>query len=170
MQWIRKGWNGEYSLGKIFWLFGILYPLLVGFAGGFVIGFLMAIVSGGAPNAAGLLRMQQLFQLLAVPYTIWWGVATWRSAAMASKFWGVLAKIVVVLAIIGMPFQIYGSFQPLPPTLLEQSPQARCEEQMRAHAKENGADPERYMADNQAYLQECINYYTSLNARKAPNE
>ncbi len=39
-----------------------------------------------------------------------------------------------------------------------------CEQIMTEHAQHNGADPQLYIAQNQEYLQQCIQYYQSRDA------
>ena len=43
-----------------------------------------------------------------------------------------------------------------------------CEQNMRDYAQKNGVNPEQYIAQNQAYIEQCIQYYKSQDA--TPNK
>lgn len=55
---------------------------------------------------------------------------------------------------------------PAPATTAGQEDQyrANCEQTMTDYAKKNGADPKLYIAQNQAYIQKCIQYYKDKTA------
>ena len=85
MKWIGRLWRGEYSLGKAFWVFGILISVLWYFATKFLSMALlvaMLFIGFGDPSAPNGLLGGSLFILaamaaLTLAYQILAGVGIW---------------------------------------------------------------------------------------------
>lgn len=172
MGWIRRGWNGEMGLAKIFWLYGFVFPFVVGFIYGFAAGFIRGFMHASGNVSEGMETILHstdiLISVLTVVYTIWWVVGTWRSATngSSSKIWKFLAKAFLILSAIAIPFMIYGMLSGDALVDTEMNPEKFCLSEMRNHALRGGAEPEKYIKDNQAYLQDCINYYSKAQPQK----
>jgi hypothetical protein len=88
MKWIGRLWRGEYSLGKAFWVFGILISVLWYFATKFLsMALLVAMLFIGfsGPSAPSGLLGGSLFILgvmavVTLAYQILAAVGIWRSA------------------------------------------------------------------------------------------
>jgi hypothetical protein len=93
MKWIGRLWRGEYSLGKSFWVFGILISVLWYFATKFLsmaLLVLMLFIGFSGPSAPAGLLNGSLFiffamVVLTLAYEVIAGVGIWRSA---TKFAG----------------------------------------------------------------------------------
>ena len=107
MKWIGRLWRGEYSLGKAFWVFGILISVLWYFATKFLsmaLLVLMLFLGFSGPSApAGLLGGSLfIFFVMAVLTLAYEGlvaVGVWRSAAnfTGKRLYAILAQGVAAL-------------------------------------------------------------------------
>ena len=92
MKWIGRLWHGEYSLGKAFWLFGIVISIIWYFVTKFLSMALMVAMlfigfSGpSAPNGllGGSLFILAAMAVLTLAYQVLAGVGIWRSAGTFS--------------------------------------------------------------------------------------
>jgi hypothetical protein len=88
MKWIGRLWRGEYSLGKAFWLFGIVISIIWYFVTKFLsVALMVAMLFIGfsgpsAPNGllGGSLFILAAMAVLTLSYQILAGVGIWRSA------------------------------------------------------------------------------------------
>ena len=89
----RDSWQGKASLAKAFWLvyfvFGIIINLIV-------LALLSATMPGFNYEANSNLLMSIVF-----PYTLFSAICVWRCGKNSYILWNVLAKVVVVLALLG---------------------------------------------------------------------
>jgi hypothetical protein len=92
---IGRIWRGEEGLARTFWVYGFAVNILLK---GLLL--LIAFVSSGVPTF-GLAVLGVLAFSLVYSIFIWVGI--WRSASRYAgpKTWAVLAKIAVVVSIIG---------------------------------------------------------------------
>ena len=107
MKWIGRLWRGEYSLGKAFWVFGILISVLWYFATKFLsMALLVAMLFIGfsGPSAPDGLLGGSLFILavmiaITLAYALLVSVGIWRSAAnfAGKSAYSFLARGAVVL-------------------------------------------------------------------------
>ncbi len=92
MELIKRAWKGEEKLWKVFWLYGVL--------AGIVLNLLLTVLIGNP----------LLAKLILLPYSVWVLVSLWRCAWNAgAKFWGVIARILVVINIISYVFALIGA-------------------------------------------------------------
>lgn len=86
--YFNKFWDGELSLPVSYWLFGFVYPFLIGF-----FCFFVGTIIGISEN---------VLILLILPWTIFWAVGCWRSSDRYKglMLWSVLAKISIVLSVV----------------------------------------------------------------------
>jgi hypothetical protein len=110
MKWIGQLWRGEYSLGKAFWVFGILISVLWYFVTKFLsmaLLVLMLLIGFGGPSADGLLAgsLSILFAMavLTLAYEVLAGVGIWRSAG---KFPGKSAYAVFARGAVALYFAL----------------------------------------------------------------
>jgi hypothetical protein len=121
MKWIAKLWRGEFELGKAFWVFGILIPVLGYFLSKFLTAALLVVmlVFGLAgPSAPNGLLFCSLFVLgvmvvITLAYQVLAGVGIWRSA---NKFEGKasfarLARGVIVLYVAYFIWSVFAAVQ-----------------------------------------------------------
>lgn len=100
MNWLKKLWNGEYSLPMSYWVFMVLIGN---------IGFTLALL------IAQTLSWPMLFLALVVvglPYTVVAMVGTWRAANayVGWKGWAIAAQILIVFGVIRSVFDIFTAF------------------------------------------------------------
>ena len=83
---IAKLWRGDYGLAKTFWLWGVLVTI--------ILQLLLKYLSGVAAIT---------MSLLALIYAVLWSVSMWRAANKYTgrRLWPILAKVVVILNIVG---------------------------------------------------------------------
>lgn len=81
-------WNGDVSLVKSYWLVGVVFGVLVGFASG-----MLVVIMG--------LNIDAVYGLL-IPWYIYSTVGIWRSSNKykGPKHWAILAKVAVVIGIL----------------------------------------------------------------------
>ena len=86
-----KFWRGEFALPLVYWVFGVLVPLLALL----VISLVVARVS----NMTLALSMARVFLAALFSYQLVWMVSTWRAANnyRGPQQWALAAKTVVVL-------------------------------------------------------------------------
>jgi len=95
MGWIAEGWRGEKELWKVFWIYGALLIILAKVAN--VVIWLYSDINFDRPTALQYLTMLAL----QISYSIWFLVATWRCAFNTiHRFWGYVARVVVILFIL----------------------------------------------------------------------
>jgi len=176
MGWIGRAWRGEERLWKVYWIYG------------WVVGVVFNIISNVIENKIGTI----LLGVVAIIYLIWLLVAEWRCAFNADwKFWSYVVRVLVIICVIGfilaIGLAIVGLFVggPLPahsdapvvaaPTGEKPSWDSYyldgCKQTMTDYAKQNNIDPEQYISQNQAWLQECVQAYKKENAaggKKSP--
>ena len=107
MKWIGRLWRGEYSLGKAFWVFGVLISVLWYFATKFLsmaLLVLMLFLGFSGPSAPAGLLSGSLFiffamAVLTLAYEVLVGVGIWRSAAKftGNRVYSFLARGTVAL-------------------------------------------------------------------------
>jgi hypothetical protein len=107
MKWMGRLWRGEYSLGKAFWVFGILISVLWYFATKFLstaLLVLMLFIGFSGPSAPNGLLGGSLFILaamaaLTLAYQVLAGVGIWRSAGTFSgkPAYAIFARCAVAL-------------------------------------------------------------------------
>jgi len=107
MKWTGRLWRGEYSLGKAFWLFGIVISILWYFVTKFLSMALMVamlFIGFSGPSAPAGLLNGSLFiffamVVLTLAYEVLVGVGIWRSAAKFTGKWiySILARGAVAL-------------------------------------------------------------------------
>ena len=107
MKWIGHLWRGEYSLGKAFWVFGILISVLWYFVTKFLsmaLMVLMLLIGFSGPSApdgllAGSISILFAMAVLTLAYEVLAGVGIWRSAGKfpGKSAYAVLARGAVAL-------------------------------------------------------------------------
>jgi hypothetical protein len=88
--------DGDYGLAKTYWLFGVLVN--VGF------NILFKVVESTASYPRQALAQILILTSISVAYGIVVIIGTWRASSkyQGPKFWAVLAKIMVVIGIVGL--------------------------------------------------------------------
>lgn len=112
MKWIGRLWRGEYSLGKSFWLFGILISVLWYFATkllSMALLVLMLFIGFSGPSAPAGLLNGSLFiffamVVLTLAYEVLAGVGIWRSAG---KFPGKSAYALLARGAVALYFVLF---------------------------------------------------------------
>ena len=118
MQMLKKLWNGDYSLGKSYWFFGNIVPLIF-----FIFLILFALFCQTDPLNS-LLNLKfvppELYQkslilffcLIFLIYTFVSTVGIWRTANKhtGKKHWAILAKVTIFFAIFSYGKDIYKFF------------------------------------------------------------
>lgn len=87
-------------------------------------------------------------------------IAQWKCAFNADwKIWGYIVRIFVILSVIGL---LLGILKDIFIQSVSNTDTVRaakeCKKEMIEFAEKNGADPRRYMAENQAYFKECVQF------------
>jgi hypothetical protein len=93
---IKTFWEGEYSLGQSFWIYGVLLNLILSLP----LIYADMNVDSLSESAATLFLLYFVFFIAAY---VWINVGIWRSATNYAKkksIWGGVAKVVVVLSIL----------------------------------------------------------------------
>jgi hypothetical protein len=109
MEWIGRLWRGEVALGKAFWLFGVLVPIILAIAAGlFITAVLLVLVlfmfsPSGVP--AWVTSGPNVVVVLAVimfVYEVIAFVGVWRSAARFSgnRIYTIVARGVLGLCLV----------------------------------------------------------------------
>ncbi len=105
-----KFWNGDYSLPKMYWVYGVCLPIAVSIC---VYAILAVIAQGGHhDNTALVVGIGGiLLMVLSVIYLVMWSVGTWRAATKYTgrPIWAILAKIMIVLSCLNF---LRGMLQP----------------------------------------------------------
>lgn len=116
MNLFAKSWRGEASLAKAFWLVYFLFSIMIGL----IIAFILSLI---IPSFT-YVTYNNLIMSILFPYTVFSAICVWRCAKNALLIWSILARIVVVLAVISGLFHIYyliagphmGTITSAPPT------------------------------------------------------
>lgn len=95
MDMLKKVWEGNERLVLTFWLWGVV--------GGFIVRFVVFLLLGSMPVLAGI---------IVLPYQVFIWVGVWRSSDnyKGANIWALLAKILVVLGVLGT---VYSFFNPV---------------------------------------------------------
>lgn len=109
-----RSWKGEASLAKAFWLVYFLFGIIIGL----IISILLSFV---IPNFSYITHNNLIMTIL-FPYTVFSAICVWRCAKNSSAIWRILARIIVVLAIISGLFHIYYLFAVPHPTAINGVP------------------------------------------------
>jgi len=96
---IKKLIDGDFGLAKTYWLFGVV--------GGIALNLLMMLVI-----LTGSVVLIVTAMLLSFAFATAIFIAIWNSATKysGSKFWSVLAKIIVVLNVVGLVLTVINAF------------------------------------------------------------
>ncbi|HEY4697244.1 MAG: hypothetical protein A3J49_12470 [Gallionellales bacterium RIFCSPHIGHO2_02_FULL_57_16] len=93
---MKRAWNGEERLWKIFWLYNILGVLFFVVIGKFCQAFLIAAENNNR-SYIGMTIFMSVIMILSIPYIIWALISLWRCAFNAGwKGWGYLGRAYVV--------------------------------------------------------------------------
>jgi len=93
-----QSWKGTASLAKAFWLVYIVT--------GIVLWIVVSVIVGMFnPNLDPMFK-QNLVTVCVLPYTLFSLICVWKCASNSHIVWNVLARIVVVLALLGNIFSI----------------------------------------------------------------
>lgn len=213
MGFIKRAWNGQEKLWKVYWLYGVLLGIV---AQVIFLGLEILSAIGGFYIVACVLAT-----LLLLAYAVWSNVALWRCAWNAkATFWGYVVRILVVISAITYAFMFKGllmgmlmsepAVTPSTAPVVEMSPaaapapvvsdaipaaapavapatpeavqapvaaapavaapapaaapmdaSAACTKKMTDYATQQHVDPAAYIAQNQPYLQQCIQFMTN---------
>ena len=97
MDELKKAWNGEEALWRVFWLYYIVLGLGLALAAGYL--FDLSLWAGRIGYAVALL------------WSFWAIIAVWRCSDNSEwRSWGIIARIVVVLALIKFGHDLYKEF------------------------------------------------------------
>lgn len=132
MELIKRAWNGEEKLWKVFWLYNVL--------GGIVISFLVSLVP-----IIGI--------LLCIIYFVWNTVSLWRCAWNASiKLWGYILRVLIIFCVLVIPLGIIlGGMQ----KAKELITQAECRKEFQAKAQQQGTTLLEYMQQHADEFYKC---------------
>lgn len=98
MSLIKECWRGERPLGRVFWRYYVTF----GFAFVAVLTILLALlVESSLPDVLKTPIMLAGAVLL-LAYAIWIMVSIWRCAKLAKPIWRILARLWVILVILGV--------------------------------------------------------------------
>lgn len=99
MNLLAMAWRGQERLWRAYWLLGIPFSLLGAI---YAIGF-----SRGSEHHILILG----FSLLLTAILVFWSVAVWRcSNNVESKFWGLAARVVVVVNLAAFALEWFKAF------------------------------------------------------------
>ena len=95
MDRLKKVFNGDERLVITYWVWG----LIGGFVYGFSVGFVLGLLGFTEPL---------LISILTLPFLLFIWVSIWRSSGkyQGPTIWAILAKIAVVLGVIGFIYQL----------------------------------------------------------------
>lgn len=90
MNWLKKLWNGEYSLPMSYWVFMVIL-------GNFGIVIAMQVLT-----AINIIPLLAIGIAVAVAYTVVAVVGTWRAASKYAgwKGWAIIVQVLIALGII----------------------------------------------------------------------
>lgn len=88
-----RSWKGQESLAKAFWLVYALFGIIVGIVIALI--FMLTV-----PNF-DYATYNNTIMAVGFPYTLFSAICVWRCAKNSHIVWNILAKIVVVLGVIG---------------------------------------------------------------------
>lgn len=183
--WFVRAFHGEARLWTVFWLMGfaLILPMIIGIP-------MIHTTFGSSPKTS--LGIMIFYILLLQGFHL---LCVWKCAFNCGwSGWGYIARIIAVIAILGLLFQILGTARflgdknyqvtlssdrsapsesgnnpvpavsitsttvpaPAPSAAMPATAQAACEKRMADYAIANHGDPKAYIAQNQAYLQQCI--------------
>ena len=88
--------DGDYGLAKTYWLFGVLVNV--------VFNVLFKVIESTASNPRQALAQMLILTSIGVAYGVVVIIGTWRASSkyQGPKFWAILAKIMVVIGIVGL--------------------------------------------------------------------
>jgi len=93
-----QSWKGQASLAKAFWLVYVVIGLVIGI----IVGILVYKMSHASPE-----YQQNLSRAIMFPYTLFASICVWRCGKNSMMLWNILAKIIVVLGILGGLYSIF---------------------------------------------------------------
>jgi hypothetical protein len=104
---IARHWRGEFSLPRSYWL----NHILLGIGVGLVFGALgIAINHGAVEQPVRWLISHCLTWSVIILFTIWSAIGVWRAASAyrraGKRFWGVTAKVTIVLGALNLAYSI----------------------------------------------------------------
>jgi hypothetical protein len=93
----ERSWKGEASLAAAFWLVYFVFSIIIGF----IIAFIFAMMVPNFSNPEIYVQYTPLIKAILFPYTLFSAICVWRCAKNSWILWNVLARIIIVLAILG---------------------------------------------------------------------
>lgn len=96
MDIFTRSWKGEASLAAAFWLVYFLF--------GIILAIIVTLIFKVTVADFNYTQYQGIIAAVCFPYTLFSVICVWRCARNSSTLWRVLARIIVILAII---FGIY---------------------------------------------------------------
>lgn len=98
MDWMKRAWNGQERLWKVFWIYGAVAGLIAG-----VINFALVFAAGKV--------VSQAFSALMIVYWVFIAVSEWRCAFNVSwRGWGYIVRFLVILGAIVQIYNVYALF------------------------------------------------------------
>ncbi len=135
MERIKRAWRGEEPLWKVFWVYGFL--------GGIVLGFVKAIIENSILGMPGII----LYWIVYIAYLIWNTVSQWRCAFNAGwRGWGYIVRALIILGLVLIPLGLLAGGLFVGQDLVKA---AECRKEARQYAANGGEDVE-------AFKQECL--------------
>ena len=100
-----KSYKGEASLAKAFWLIYVLFSMILSLV---ILGAFFIFI----PDFSNTLQAneewyQSLIQVIQLPYLIFAAIAVWRCAKNSWIVWNILARVLIVLTVLGSFYEIY---------------------------------------------------------------
>ncbi len=91
-----RAWKGKASLAAAFWLVHVVFGIIIAIIISIICSFFIA--NFFTPDVYS--QYSDLVMTIYFPYTLYSAICVWRCAKNSSMVWAVIARILVVLAII----------------------------------------------------------------------
>lgn len=105
MNFIQKHWNGEFSLGISYWIFGSLFG--IGFSFALLVLFEFLVVPFFNRPTIGLVLILLALLVITLVFVVWQLVGIWKSAnrhrlETGRSFWATVAQIMVIFGFLSL--------------------------------------------------------------------
>lgn len=97
-----RGWKGQASLAAAFWLVYVLF--------GIIIALIITLIFSLVVPDFNYQLYQDKIMAIQFPYTLFSAICVWRCAKNSTFIWRLLARIIVVLGVLGGIFNIIHAF------------------------------------------------------------
>jgi hypothetical protein len=158
MQWILRAWRGEEKLWKVFWIYLVLAGQVLTVLTIFGVLALLPHVNIFPWHAPlWVYALCGAWGMFLFCVGVWSVVALWRCTFNTDRrFWGYAARVAFFCSLAVELASYFGGFSE--ERIEAETGGIDCQKMMHDYAVTHGLEPQKYIEQNQIYMQDCMKW------------